>query len=180
MTCWRISEPGIEPTPSTGSSRWDFIKSVLSTKFHDTKSVFDHMTVILWAFSDNNKPLSLTDLDLAPYLSKLRSEITSQRLQNWFPGSFWKSFFNESKYLTSAILLLLPLLRSDLVQGCRNRKWTNRGFLFSGHRRRRLADPMEVEGPLEAAEAGADIATKLHGVLVEELSPIQTTLQVLV
>ena len=39
---------------------------------------------------------------------------------------------------------------------------------------------MEVEGPLEAVGGGAeaDITSKLHGVLVEELTPIQSTLQV--
>jgi hypothetical protein len=37
---------------------------------------------------------------------------------------------------------------------------------------------MEVQGPLEAVGAEADIASRLQGVLVEELSPIQTTLQV--
>ena len=35
---------------------------------------------------------------------------------------------------------------------------------------------MEVEEPLEATEG--DITAKLQGVLVEELSPIQSTLQV--
>jgi hypothetical protein len=35
---------------------------------------------------------------------------------------------------------------------------------------------MEVEEPLEAPEA--DITAKLQGVLVEELTPIQSTLQV--
>jgi hypothetical protein len=35
---------------------------------------------------------------------------------------------------------------------------------------------MEVEEPLEATEA--DITAKLQGVLVEELTPIQSTLQV--
>jgi hypothetical protein len=39
-------------------------------------------------------------------------------------------------------------------------------------------DPMEVQGPMEAVGAEADIASRLQGVLVEELSPIQTTLQV--
>jgi hypothetical protein len=39
---------------------------------------------------------------------------------------------------------------------------------------------MEVEMPLDAAGSGdGDITTKLHGVLVEELTPIQSTLQVL-